>query len=203
MPEDDGLLRPRRRGIEGSTSKYHGRRRSFLPLSPPAPWNARDESGWVTSASAASLPHLNAACCAAVRRMRFALMVGDASALAGVQLRHHARHRYAAAARSRPAIRRHDGPSAEPARAIDRRAARVAAGYGILQPRVAHQSAQRRPLAVRPLVRRRGRHRPLHARGLRCLSGPVRRGLLHRQGHLRRRCLRGQRSRAASRKTAS
>ena len=36
------------------------------------------------------------------------------------------------------------------------------------------------------------RHRPLCRRGLRRLPGPVRRGLLHRQGHLRRRRLRGR-----------
>jgi cyclic beta-1,2-glucan synthetase len=46
---------------------------------------------------------------------------------------------------------------------------------------------EQRPLAVRPPVRRRDGHRPVHPRGLRRVPGPVRRGLVRRQGHLRRR----------------
>ena len=61
------------------------------------------------------------------------------------------------------------------------------AGYGILQPRVGVSlpSAHRSPLRRDPL--RPPRRRPLHHRGLRRVPGPLRRGQLHRQGHLRRR----------------
>ena len=53
--------------------------------------------------------------------------------------------------------------------------------------------------ALPAAVVRRGRHGPLRIRSVRRLPGPVRRRLLHRQGHLRRRCLRGRTSRAHSR----
>ena len=59
-------------------------------------------------------------------------------------------------------------------------------GYAILQPRasISLTSSQRFP--VHAPVRRRSGHRSLHARGLRRLSGSLRRRVVHRQGHLRR-----------------
>ena len=45
------------------------------------------------------------------------------------------------------------------------------------------------------------RHRSVRRRGLRRLPGPVRRRLLHRQGHLRRRRLRGRARRPRARRT--
>ena len=55
------------------------------------------------------------------------------------------------------------------------------------------------PLALRAAVRRRAGHRPVHARRLRRLPGPVRRGLVHRQGHLRRRRVRARARRTLAR----
>ena len=52
------------------------------------------------------------------------------------------------------------------------------------------EPARHEPLALRAVVRRRARHRPLYARCVRCLPGRVRRGFVHRQRHLRRRCVR-------------
>ena len=60
---------------------------------------------------------------------------GDRSAVER-QVRHHARHGYAAAARRGAAVRRRHGAPAESAR-YDERKQRVTEGYGILQPRVA------------------------------------------------------------------
>ena len=67
---------------------------------------------------------------------------------------------------------------------------------GLRHPAAARrrQPARREPLALRAAVRRRAGHRSVHARGLRRLPGPVRRGLVHRQGHLRRRRVRAARS---------
>ena len=65
-------------------------------------------------------------------------------------------------------------------------------GYGILQPRVARQPAGHQSIAVCAALRKRAGHRSVYARRLGCLSGPVRRRLLHRQGNLRGRCLRAR-----------
>ena len=63
---------------------------------------------------------------------------------------------------------------------------RVVAGYGILQPRVGVSlPSARRSWFVR-LFARRSRRGSLHARRVGRLSGPVRRRVVHRQGHLRR-----------------
>jgi cyclic beta-1,2-glucan synthetase len=67
---------------------------------------------------------------------------------------------------------------------------RVVRGYGILQPRVGVTlpSAHRVPFLSHPL-RPPGRG-SVHHRHLRRLPGPVRRGQLHGEGHIRRRCVR-------------
>ena len=74
---------------------------------------------------------------------------------------------------------------------FDRAAGRVVEGYGMLQPRVTPTlPAERRGLAV-PALFSGPRARPLRLGGVGRLPGPVRRGHLHRQGHLRRRRVRG------------
>ena len=112
------------------------------------------------------------------------------------EVRDHARHRHAAAARRGAAVRRRDGASAQPPALRHHGQAqgreRVTEGYGILQPRVSVEPARREPLAVRAPVRRRARDRSVHARRLRRLPGRVRRRLVHRQGHLRRRRVRAR-----------
>ena len=70
--------------------------------------------------------------------------------------------------------------------------ARRRAATRILQPRVTPSlPVGPRGLALPARLLRPRRHGSLRGGGLRRLPGPVRRGLLHRQGHLRRRCLRG------------
>ncbi|MCK7494526.1 MAG: hypothetical protein MZW92_27695 [Comamonadaceae bacterium] len=61
---------------------------------------------------------------------------------------------------------------------------RVVEGYGILQPRVAVSLPGTNRSRYARHVRERARHRSVYARRLRCLPGPVRRRLVHRQGHL-------------------
>ena len=108
-------------------------------------------------------------------------------------LRHHARRRHAAAARrgrgawsARWRIRS-TGRGSTPA------AGRVVEGYAVLQPRVTPSlPVGRGRLAVPAHLLQRSRHRSLRGGRLRRVPGPVRRRLLHRQGHLRRRRLRGR-----------
>src|ERR1019366_7082413 len=78
----------------------------------------------------------------------------------------------------RDTVRRLIGKMAHPLNRprFDPAAARVVDGYAILQPRVT-------PSLPAGLLQRR-RHRSLRRRRFRRLSGPVRRGLLYRQGHL-------------------
>ena len=69
---------------------------------------------------------------------------------------------------------------------------RVVGGYGILQPRVTPSlPVGREGSLYQRVFSGAGRHRPLRGGRLRRLPGPVRRRLLYRQGHLRRRRLRG------------
>ena len=110
------------------------------------------------------------------------------------QVRDHARHRHAVAARGRAAVRRRDGAPAEP-RAFrwqgqahqgqdgDRRVWDPAAARG-------YQPGGRESLVVRAPARRRSGNRPLYACRVRRLPGRIPRGIFHRQGDLRRRCVR-------------
>ena len=165
-------------------------------------FNAGENSGWDGSASAASCTS-STGCCAAPTDTTFVADRQAARRRAGrCALRHHARRRHAAAARCRAPAGRQDGASAEPA-ALRAASSRVVGGYGILQPRVTPSLPIGREgsLYQRRVLRAR-RHRSVRRRGLRRLSGPVRRGLVHRQGHLRRRCLRGRACRARARQRA-
>ena len=133
---------------------------------------------------------------------RFSLIVGDTAALSNVkyvitldtdtQLPRDAARQFVGA----------DGASAEPPALRQRRrrkAASVTEGYGILQPRVGVSLPGANRSRYARLHRRRARHRSVHARRLRRLPGPVRRRLVHRQGHLRRRRVRAGARRALSR----
>ena len=100
----------------------------------------------------------------------------------------HARQRHAPAARAPARAGRRRRASAQPAAARRPMAARVARGYGILQPHVATPLPRARGRHALPLaVRGPERHRPVQRRQLRGLPGRVRRRHLHRQGPARRR----------------
>ncbi len=127
---------------------------------------------------------------------RFSLVVGETMALRDVQYVITLDTDTRAAARLGAAVRRRDGASAQsPAfrgrgqrrqrRAGDRRVRDTAAARE-------HQPARREPLVVRAPARRRPGHRSVHARRLGRLPGRVRRGVLHRQGDLRRRRVRAR-----------
>ena len=75
---------------------------------------------------------------------------------------------------------------------FDARVGRVVEGYAILQPRVTPDDAHgSRHITLPAAHRRAGGHRSLCDRDLRCLPGSLRRRLIHRQGHLRRRGIYG------------
>ena len=80
---------------------------------------------------------------------------------------------------------------------------RVTRGYGILQPRVGVSLPSAQPVGLRvdPLGASRGGS--LHHRGVRRLSGPLRRGELHRQGRVRGRGVRAGDARPLPRELAA
>ena len=120
----------------------------------------------------------------------FTTQVGPAEALAGIRYVHHARFRYAAAARHRARADRHHRTPAEPAGGASAVAARR---RRLRHPAAARQrdDGQRRRVAVRAHLRRPHRRRSVHHRGVGRVPGPLRRRHLHRQGPLRRRCVHG------------
>ena len=143
--------------------------------------------GWVTNASGES-SWSSTPCCAAVAADCFSEIVGETAILPADQVCHHARHRHPAAARCRPAARRHDGPSVEPSgvrcRARDcRRRLQHSATARRREP------AERPAILVRPALCRRRGHRSLHAGGVRRVSGCLPGRLVHRQRDLRCGCL--------------
>ena len=109
----------------------------------------------------------------------------------GRPLRPDARCRHALAARCGAQAGRQAGASAQPAGARRDRSARgarvrrAAAAGDLAVPQA------RGGLRVPPRLRGAQRDRSLRVRGLGRVPGPVRGGVVHGEGHLRRRCLRG------------
>ena len=117
---------------------------------------------------------------------------------AGGALLHHARQRYAPAARCRaPADRHHHAPAQSP----DLRSEGRARHRRLRHPAAADQRHlhERGGIVVLAPLFGPHRRRSLHHRGVRHLPGPVQRRHLHGQGPLRRRCVhdraRGRRAR--------
>ena len=135
-------------------------------------------------------------CCAETAAIASALIVGNVAALSGVK--------YVITLDTdtqlpRDSARQFVGVMAHPLNrarfgASGKRGESCARDRRLRDPAAARrrEPARREPLAVRAPARRRHRPRPLHARGLRRLSGRVRRRLLHRQGDLRRRRVRAR-----------
>ena len=86
---------------------------------------------------------------------------------------------------------------------FDPRVGRVTEGYGILQPRISVNFMSAAGSLFARLYSGHTGVDPYTDRGVRHLSGPVRRGDLHRQGPVRRRCLHRRRSRIRCRRTRS
>ena len=132
----------------------------------------------------------------------FVVVHGDSRGPARDQVRHHARLRHAAADGGGAPPGRHPVASAQPAAvrcapaARHRRLRRAAAAR-------AGQRRERGPHDVRAGLLRPRRPRSVHHRGVRRLPGPVSRGQLRRQGHLRRRRVRGGARRAGARERAA
>ena len=193
-PDDESLLdRSSRRHCAAERALWAGgNRRALLPAASPARLERRrrkvDRLGAQARQAARTQP-------AAARRHRYDVPADRRPCAVAARrhpLCHHARCRYAPADRRRQAAGRQDGASAQPAAISIRMPAVVVHGHGILQPRVTPSLAHRqRRFAVPARLFRPQRPRSLCLRGFRRLSGSVRRRLLLRQGHLRRRHLRG------------
>ena len=187
-PGDAAILARARAGIEALNVKFgEDHSRSLLPLSPRSSVERRRER--VDRVGAEAREDRGVQPPAARRRGHQLLDPGRRAGRAAVgALLHHARLGHAPAARCRPAPDRHHRAPAEPAAV--RRPTR--AGHrGLRHPAAARQrhDGQRGGIALRAHLRRPHGGRSVYDRGLRRLPGPVRRGHLHRQGPLRRRCL--------------
>ena len=199
LPSDEAAGRASARAHRGRSTvgtpspratRTHGDR--FFLFHRPRRWNASEHVWMGHERKRGKLADLNALLRGGGHD-RFSLIVGDTAALSGVryvitldtdtQLPRDAARKFVATM-AHPLNRPRFGGRPE--------APRVVGGYGILQPRVGVSLRGREPHALRPALRRRCRHRPVHARRQRRLPGPVRRGLVHRQGHLRRRCVRAR-----------
>ena len=156
----------------------------------------RRDAGWDGSASAASCTS-SIACCAA-RPTRHS-STRERAAAGRRPLRHHPRRRHATAARRDPAPGRQDGAPAQPAASRRHREPGGRRLWRAAAARHAVVAGRRGRLAVPAGLLPQQRHRSLCVGGVRRLPGPVRRGLLLRQGHLRRRCLRGGAARPGAR----
>ena len=190
--DDDALLARAPRPDRPLNRRYGRRRRRPLPAPPSPPaWNETQGSGWAGSASAAN-SRSSTACCAAPTDTTFMPSTAIAPCVPrGV--------RYvitldADTRLPRDAVAPLVGKMAHPLNRPAPRSRAAARRRGLRHPAAArHRRPADRPrgLAVPARVLRRRRHRSLRGRRLRRLSGPVRRGFVHRQGHLRRRRLRG------------
>ena len=192
-------------GVAGPQRALRRRRAGpVLPLPPPpAVEPGRRAAGWAGSGSAAS-SRSSTACSAGDRDTSYAVVERRPGGPAA---------RSASSSRSTPTpscrARRPAGwsgrwPTRSTGRGSTRSGGRVVEGYGVLQPRVSfHLTAATRSRFAALLAGSAG-HRPVLDGRLRRLQGPVRERQLHRQGHLRRRRLRGgRRARPSPRTTSS
>ena len=189
IPEDAELLRLAREGIEELNDKYGSAKGDpFFLFHRPRRWNPQERIWMGYERKRGKLAELNLLLRGGAPD-RFSVIVGRTAELSNVkfvipldtdtQL-------------PRDSARQFVGAMAHPLNRprYDERMERVSEGHGILQPRVADTLSGHEPVTLCAIVRERTGYRPVHARRLRCLPGRVRRRLLHRQGDLRRRCVR-------------
>src|SRR5262252_4774696 len=175
------------RGAQQAARPGEQRRAALLPLPSPAP--LEPERGALDGLGAQARQAARAESSAA-RRGRHLVRLGRAQGAVFGSLRDHARRGHPAAAGGGGAADRDPRAPAEPAAP---RAARRPRRRGLRHSPAADRSdpAHRaRGLAVPARLLRPGRHRSLLGRGVGRLPGPLRRGLVHRQGHLRHRRVR-------------
>ncbi len=199
LEADGAILAAAFDGIEMLNARY-GSSRFFL-LHRPRQWNERDRIWMGFERKRGKLADLNALL-RGTGSGRFSRIVRRHGPVARCPLRDHARQRFAVAARFRPRARRDDGTPAQPSalrRESQRRRRRLrhpAAARG-------ERASARRHVAIRDTFRRRRGNRSVHAGGVRHVSGSLRRRIVHRQGHLRCRCVRTCHSSRGFRTTGS
>ena len=164
----------------------------------PRRWNAREGVWMGHERKRGKLADLNALLRgpSGVGPARLLVIVGDTRALPAC-----ATSSRSTPTRSCPAMRRRQMVGRWRTRSTGPRFGRGATlrggGRGLRHPAAARgrEPDQRDRSGYARLFGGEAGHRPLHARRLRCLPGSVRRGLLHRQGHLRRRRVRARAAR--------
>ena len=204
LPEDAPLLQLAQARIDELNAKYDAAEsRSkddiFFLFHRPRRWNPRERLWMGYERKRGKLADLNALLRGSVRKSLFARRRRHRAAVRS-EVRRHAGHRYAAAARCGAAVRRRHGAPAESPPLRRNEAARRG---GLRHPAAARgaEPAGDEPLALCAPVRGRAGHRPVHACRLGRVPGCVRRRLVHRQGDLRRRCVRAGPWRALARES--
>ena len=137
-PEDEALVSLAKTKIEELNAKYGSPEYDpFLLFHRPRRFNPRERLWMGYERKRGKLAELNALLRGRGLQADFSLVVGNLAGLQQVQVRDHPRHRYAVAARRRPATGRRHGPPAQPGALSTNARNGSVAGYGILQPRMA------------------------------------------------------------------
>ena len=200
MPGDAALLRRAKEGIEALNVKYKGDRGDrFFLFHRPRRWDSHERVWMGYERKRGKLAALNS-----LLRGRpgdsFSLIVGETSVLPSV--------RYVITLDTdtqlpRDVAQQLVGTIAHPLNRarFDQGSRRVCEGYGILQPRVAESMPVGGRSVVSATFRGRVGRGPLHTNRLGRVPGCLRRRVVHRKGHLRRRCVHSSHSAINSRRT--
>ncbi len=193
LAQDEALLRLAKNRIEALNQKYRSAENgakgdAFFLFHRPRRWNPEERLWMGYERKRGKLAELNSLLRGGSKDC-FSLIVGPTDVLSSVkyvitldtdtQLPRDSARQFVAAM-AHPLNRAH----------FDEQRQRVTEGYAHPAAARGSEPSGHEPVALCPTVRKRGRHRPVYAHCLRCLSGPVRRGFVHRQRHLRRRCVR-------------
>ena len=191
LPEDEPLLLLARQRIEELNEKYSSvKGRHVLPVPSPAPLESAraDLDGLRAQARQAGGPEF-AVCAAAVTGVASRSSSARRTVLSDVK--------YVITLDTdtqlpRDAARQFVGAMAHPLNRPRYDEAQAARLRRVRHPAAARgrEPAGHEPLALCAPVGQRAGHRSLYPRRLRCLPGSLRGRLVHRQGHLRRRCVR-------------
>ena len=189
-PDDEAIVAAAVDGVRALNARYGGGRRGrVLPLPPPAPMESARGRVDGMGAEARQARRVQPLRPRPARATAFSVVEGDLDADAERALRHHPRLRHRAPAGRGAAARRRHGAPAQPRRVRPRARPRRAR---LRDPAAARRrfAPERASVAVRVDPLGASGRRSVHHGGVRRLSGPLRRGELHRERRLRRRRLR-------------
>ena len=188
-PSDDGLLERARAGIRELNERYAKNGPPlFLLLHRKRLWNAAQQRWMGWERKRGKLHELNRLLRGATDTSFLVRMAESGAGSCECPLCHYPGRRYQAAARRRQAPGRQDGASAQPAVLRSQTAPRDARTWHPAATRDALAADRNGKLPLSMGIFRTKRAGPIRLCCLRRLPGPVRGGIIRRQGHLRCRC---------------